>query len=238
MSTLWFIVPAHGRLEIANVCLRQLRRTCEALGDRGIAASAVVIADDENLDIARSVGFNTVERDNAFLGRKMNDGYELAGREQVDYMVPIGSDDWIDPDWIRLPNPDETIATHLSAVVNEDCTRISLLDIWFGDGVRVYTRQTLERAGFRPADDDRKRAIDAATHKGVKHAAAKIIWHDTTALSIVDFKSKENLNDYDGCMRHFGSRKERADVWEQLGSVYPADAISEMQALRPDLVAA
>ena len=29
MSSLWFVVPAHGRLELAAICLRQLRRTCD-----------------------------------------------------------------------------------------------------------------------------------------------------------------------------------------------------------------
>jgi len=231
MRTLWFIVPAHGRLPIAEVCLRQLQRTCEALADRNIAASAVVIADDENLDIARALDFSTVERDNTQLGRKINDGYELAGRERVEFMVPIGSDDWIDPNWIRLPKPHETIATHLSTVVNEDCSRMSLLRIGFGDGVRIYTRATMQAVGFRPADEDRKRALDAATHKGTRSARATVVWHDTNPLSIVDFKSSENLNDYSGCMRAFGRRVERTDVWEALGEIYPAEAIREMQAV-------
>lgn len=53
MSSLWFIVPAHGRAQLARICLGQLRRTCDALNAEGIAATAVVIADDENLDTAR-----------------------------------------------------------------------------------------------------------------------------------------------------------------------------------------
>jgi hypothetical protein len=228
---LCFIIPAHGRLEIAKVCLRQLVRTCEALEHRALVASAVVIADDENLDIARDLGFATVERDNSQLGRKINDGYELASMHGADYFVPFGSDDWIDHRWIRLPGSGETICTHLSAVVNEDCTRIARLDIRFGDGVRVYGRKTLERVGFRPAAEDRKRALDAATDSGVSDTGARKVFHDTDHLAIVDFKSKANLNNYAGCAQHYGNRNETGDVWTQLAAVYPSEAITEMQAV-------
>lgn len=71
-------MPAHGRLELASICLRQLRRTCDALTVNGIEATAVVVADDENLDAARALGFGTVERDNQFVSRRFNDGIEMA----------------------------------------------------------------------------------------------------------------------------------------------------------------
>lgn len=236
MRTLWFVVPAHGRLALSEVCLRQLRRTCDVLTEHGTLSSAVVIADDENLEIAQAQGFSTVERDNSQLGRKMNDGYELAGRAGVDYMVPIGNDDWIDPHWILLPMNGETVMTHLSTVVSEDCTRMSHLNIRFGDGVRVYSRRTLQKVGFRPAEEHRKRAIDASTHNGTRNLT-ETIWHDTHPLAIVDFKTVENLNSYEGCMRHYGNGRETSDVWEELAKVYPAEAISEMQAVH-GLVAA
>lgn len=78
MSSLWFIVPAHGRLSLARICLEQLRRTCDALIREGINATAVVIADDENLDTARELGFGTAERDNSATSAKYNDGIQLA----------------------------------------------------------------------------------------------------------------------------------------------------------------
>lgn len=229
--TLCFIVPAHGRIAIAQVCLRQLRRTCDALAGRGILASAVVVADDENLELAGENGFAAYEQNNWQLGRKLNDGYQIAGRAGFDFMAPCGSDDWIDPDWIRLPQDGETIGTHLSTVVNEDCSRMALLNIRFGDGIRIFRRDTLERIGFRPADDDRRRAMDTSTHNGVSQTGARLVFHDTHPLCIVDFKSSENLNDYDGCMRHFGRRNETTDVWAQLAKVYPTEAIAEMQAI-------
>jgi hypothetical protein len=191
-----------------------------------------VIAEDENLELAAEQGFATYECDNSQLGRKINHGYELAGREGVEFMVPFGSDDWIDHKWIRLPADGETVATHWSTVVNEDCTRLALLNIRFGDGVRIFPRSTLEPVGFRPAGEDLNRAIDTSTHIGVNGAAApRLVFHDTHALCIVDFKSPANLNDYNGCLSHYGGQNETADVWGLLGQVYPEDAIREMQAV-------
>lgn len=240
-SGICFVVPAHGRLEIARVCLRQLRRTCDVLERNGHRASAVVVSDDENLDLAVENGFSTVRRDNAQLGRRVNDGYQTALDIAVNpypfaYAIPLGNDDWIDPHWILLPMNGETVMTHLSTVVNEDCTRMSYLDIRFGDGVRVYSRRTLQKVGFRPAEEHRKRAIDASTHNGTRNLA-ETIWRDTHSLAIVDFKSAENLNGYEGCRSHYGGGRETSDVWDELAKVYPAEAISEMQAVH-GLVAA
>lgn len=113
-----------------------------------------------------------------------------------------------------------------------------MLDIPYGDGVRIYTRATLQTRGFRPAEEDRRRAIDTTTHRGVG-AAARMVWHDVNPLYIVDFKSRNNLNDYDGCARTYGASYTRryqepyevTDVWARLGELYPADAVRDMQAI-------
>jgi hypothetical protein len=150
-------------------------------------------------------------------------------------MAAFGNDDWVDPNWIRLPtSPNEIVCTSLSAVVNETCTRMSRLTITYpgGDGVRIYPRRLLARKGFRPADEDRQRAIDTATHFGLAGEAPRYLYHDTNALAIVDFKSAENLNDYAGCRAKFGRRSpESDDPFGELAAFYPDDAIREMQAL-------
>src|SRR5262245_12518868 len=99
MKTLWFVCPAHGRPDLTRVCLTQLRRTCDELARHEIEATCVVVADDDNLRTAESLGFATVERNNRFLARKFNDGIQLACDPDVnsrpaDYAVPVGSDDW------------------------------------------------------------------------------------------------------------------------------------------------
>lgn len=242
MTSLWFLVPAHGRVALTEVCLRQLARTCETLTENGLQASAVVVADDENLDTARGLGFGTVERENWPLGRKWNDGFELAGRAGVDYFVPCGSDDWLDPALFLtgdMPAVGEVRCCHQSAVVSEDRTRLATLRFppayEGGDGVRIYPRAMLEPLGFRPAEEDRLRAIDTNILQRVTRSLGRpplLAYHDLHPLQIVDFKSETQLNSYESCLSDPRFQiDESTDPFGDLAAVYPAAALAEMRAL-------
>src|SRR5688572_4958165 len=97
MTSLCFVVPAYRRFDLTRACLRQLLRTCEALVEMGYEADAVVIGDDENIDVANLLGFVTIRRENRPLGRKFNDGIEYAASPEflgADVVCPIGTDNW------------------------------------------------------------------------------------------------------------------------------------------------
>lgn len=238
MTSLWFVIPAHGRPALSQVCMRQLRRTCDTLTGNGIRASAVVIADDANLDIARDNGFATIERDNRPLGRKWNDGYELAGRIGVDYVVPFGTDDWIDANTLLdlpLPGENEIRCFRRSAIVSEDGRRLAKLHITYdgGDGVRVIPTGLLEPFGFRPAEEDRKRAIDTSVWNSLRGTGRpSLVYHDLHPLQIVDFKSHgDQLNPYDDCVKGYRDGKEIKQPWRALAEFYPGEAVEEMRAV-------
>lgn len=78
MPSLWFVMPAHGRVDLARTRMRQLRQTCDELERNGVRASSVVVADDENLDTARGLGFAWAERNNRFLGRWLKTRWGIA----------------------------------------------------------------------------------------------------------------------------------------------------------------
>lgn len=242
--SLWFVVPAHRRVELARVCLRQLRRTCEALAGEGVDASAVVIACDENLDTARELGFATIERANQPLGARMNDGYEFAAYSKVDFVVPFGSDDWID--WrllVELPASDAIRCHRLSAAVDASCSRMVRLRIPYagGDGVRVLPVRLFSRLGWRPVDEQRRRAIDASTLARLRGAWPKLRldYRDLHALQIVDFKSpREQLTSYDALAAEYAVGAEDTDPFGALAEHYPTAAVDEMRALHRVRVAA
>lgn len=249
MRTLWFVMPAHGRRDLTAACIRQLARTCDDLYTLGIAAGAVVVSDErELLEVAADVGFATVQRDNRPLGRKWNDGFELAGRCGVDYVVPIGSDDWVDAAWVAaaIPNhPNGVGYTALSSVVSEDGTRLTRLRIGYvgGDGVRIIPTALLEPLRYRPADEDRNRAIDTSIWERLErtHGHIRFQRFDLHPFQIVDFKTDGNqLNSYADCAGHMGDGVE-VNPWAALSDHYPPDAISEMRdvyARREQAVAA
>lgn len=234
--TVWFVVPAHGRVEKTEACLRQLARTCDTLAGRGIEATAVVVAADANLETARACGFDALERPNRPLGRKWNDGYQHAGQAGADHVVPLGSDDWIDPVMLTsLPGKHEIRCSRLSAVVSEDGRRLATLKIGYpgGDGVRILPRHLLELLRFRPAEDHRDRAIDTSIMRRltlILRAAPAVRYFDAHPFQIVDWKTGgEQLNGYRPCLQ-FRDGPE-VDPWEALAPHYPAAALDEMRAV-------
>jgi len=233
VTSLFFVVPAAGRVALAEVCLRQLRRTCETLAETGVQASAVVIADDESLDVARSLGFGTVERNNDFLGRKVNDGLEAAGLAGVDFAVTCGSDNWIDPAWVSalLPGADEIRCSRLMSMVSEDGRRLAPLRITGvgGHGVRVFPRQLLERVGFRPAEESARRWIDFSILKGLGRSH-RLVYLDDVPLCIVDWKSSTQLHSYGDRLRDLDG-VESSDPFGDLAAVFPAEALDEMRCV-------
>ena len=240
---LWFVVPAHGRVELARICLRQLRRTCDALKEHGIEATAVVIAEDENLDTAAELGFATVRRDNRFLARKYNDGLQLALDPSVnprpaDYAVPMGSDDFIDYRILLRPPPrDAVLAFRRVAFVDESGRELTETELRYegGVGIRVYPRALLEPSGYRPADEDRKRACDTSILYNAKRNYRRryerdfrVLYGDQHARQIVDWKSHGvQLNAY-STVAHRHRGQSVGDPFRMLDGLYPAEALAEM----------
>ena len=240
MKRLWFVVPVHGREDLTRVCLRQLRRTCDQLTH--VEATAVVIGEGKILRFARRLGFATVERDNTLLGRKFNDGYQLAcdpdyNPRPADWVVPCGSDDWIDPRALDHLPGDQIGAFRMFAAVNETRTRISRMQVGYagGVGVRVIPRRFVEQAGYRPAEEDRKRACDTSTLVGLSRAnrgqQPPIVYLDRHELQIVDWKStSEQLNSY-ADLGSYRRGEEQDDPFTVLAGVFPRESLEEMRAL-------
>jgi hypothetical protein len=240
VPSLWFVVPAHGRLSLTRVCLRQLRRTCDALGDAGIEATAVVIADDENLDTARQLGFATVRRDNRFLSRKFNDGIQLAldprfNPRPADYVVPCGSDDWVD--WrlfTDLPKQDTMIGFPRMSFVREDGRQLTATHLTYegGAGIRIWPRWILEGVGYRPADEDRPRGCDTSILVNTRAATRpfSVAHFDTDSRWIVDWKSYgTQVNAYDQVTTRWRSEP-LGDPFDVLAGLYPDEALADMRA--------
>jgi len=251
MTSLWFVVPVHGRHRIAGICLRQLHRTCSTLTDRGINAAAVIVGDLENLrainreteglvSIAgeRRGPFASVIRDNKFLSRKFNDGIQLAcdpafNPAPVDYVVPCGSDDWVHPDVISiLPGNGTVVGFQRLSFVREDGREMATSNVNYpgGCGIRIYPRHLMQQVGYRPADEDRPRGCDTSILRNVQKARPNLrITHvEIDPRMIVDWKSPvDQINSYDAV--GMWKRAAVSDPWEQLAGLYDDDLLGEMR---------
>jgi hypothetical protein len=247
VKRLTFVMPVHGRTELTGICLRQLRRTCDALEARDtdpIEATAIVVGNDENLDTAHELGFGTVNRNNDYLAQKFNDGIELAcdrnlNPRPADFAVPFGSDDWIDHTIIRrLPGPDEVLCFRHVAFVHENGNELTETRLAYdgGVGIRIYPRQLLKLTGYRPAEEDRRRGCDTSIlwntrqeHNSAGHGHLRIRYGDRHPLQIVDWKTHgHQMNAYDTvAAKHHGSIA--GDPFELLEAHYPEAALREMR---------
>lgn len=238
MPSLWFCVPVHGRIPLTSICLRQLRRTCDSLIEEGIEATAVVIGDRENLNALPDLGFGMIERDNRFLSRKFNDGIQLAcdpdyNPRPADYVVPCGSDDWVDYRiFCDLPPADTVLGFQRISFVREDGREISSSNVSYvgGCGIRVYPRQMMADVGYRPADEDRKRACDTSILTNVQRAhPLKVAHANIDHRQIVDWKTPgQQLNTYVAVSRWRDRTSEANDPFTVLTGVFPTEALEEM----------
>lgn len=234
---LWLVIPAFRRYDVTAIAFPQLAWTLNLLTHGyDIEAHAVVIADDENADIARQWGFDVLDRPNQPLGRKWNDGYEYACTiGEADYVVPCGTDDWIDPDYLAmLPEPGQVRCPRRSTTVREDGQQLAHITVGYegGDGIRILPASLLESSRYRPADDDRDRAIDTSVWRTLKahHRGVEFVYSDDP-LHVVQFQSHSpQLNTYRALTSGF-AHTVSDDPWGVLRSRFPGVFVDAAEAM-------
>jgi len=226
--SLWFVTPAWQRPELSAVCFEQRRRVMEHLASHGVEAHCVVVADDENLDSARALGFDTVEQNNEWLGRKFNDGIEYAGKHGAEWIVLIGSDDWIDPAYF-LPLPINGLArtSHFYAPVRSDRMATCHVGRQMA-GPRVFHRSHLAPSGFRPQAEQITRNTDHSTLAAI----GPVNWdvRDMHPYQYVGFRAPPYVTSYDRLVDWWGTG-EQMDPWPILGHHFDVDLIERAREI-------
>lgn len=150
----WLIAPAHGRLQLSEVTMGQWA----TLTVPGIDIRVVVVADDENLDLARGYGFDVLERPNYELGRRYNDGFQYAYEHGADFAADAGTRNLIHPDLLAaIPWDDRFHSGNLYSLVRGDISVFDCRNV-FGRGPLFIPRRIL--AVFpRPTDEDARQLI-------------------------------------------------------------------------------
>lgn len=227
--SVWFVTPAWQRYAISDLCFAQRRWTMDRLAAVGIESECVVVADDHNLVLARAHGFQTLERDNAWLGRRFNDGIEYAASQGATWIVPIGSDSWIAPAYID-PLPDESLTRTSTLYALLARTKLAELQIP-GDGVGPYMihRDRLPRSK-RPSVDGLASGVDNSTLAGLRDVRWEV--RDLHPLQYVALRAANapQLHSYRTLYRRFGVREHRAG-WDRLTSIYPPELVKATRRL-------
>lgn len=203
----WFSTPAYKRFEMSELCFAQRKMAIEKLEAAGLMAHCVVIANDENLDLAQQYGFDVVERDNEWLGRRFNDGYEYAVKQGATHVFPIGSDSWCDPQFIidyadARPNmampTNEAICSRNYYMIDETGTRGKRLWVPVEQGVHfVVPAELIEACGFRPCQEEIKRGCDGSAWQKLVRAGAQVVWSESHGYENVRFESWPQVSQHD-----------------------------------------
>lgn len=245
---IWLVSPAWSRFTVTRLALAERRWLCDELASRGHQANSVIVADDDNLDIAAEYGFHTVELDNTDLGAKFNAGYRYAARQDADLFVHVGSDDWIHPDTFGVIDkmdlefaddmePDDggtivwtpgpiLIAQRRLLIVdlNRQAARRCQVKNRWGCIPWLIPRAALQPRGFAPIPKGLKRGIDGALAHGLGHKL-NWVWQDAQHAWCVDWKTEMNLTPYIGLSHSLGDGDEQ-EAWPILSEFYP-DALVE-----------
>lgn len=248
------VSPAYRRFDVTDLALAQRRHLCDTLISQGIDATGVIVADDANLDIAKMYGFETVEHPNHLgLGIKFNAGFQHALDSGADYVIHIGSDDWMHEDFFSpLPIadyddgwpdfvPGKVTIKRAGPVVlaAAGITCVNLLDstgftfnatrIW-GTVPWAFPRSVLEGA---------KDWVEPEINRGVEHSLASGLYARHGAMNWqlcgehpflgIDWKSSLNVTPFH-TLSHIGTMIE-GDLFGQIEEFYPKHLVDKARAL-------
>jgi len=218
-ASLCFITPVWQRYELTEIVLKSRKRVCDELRTHGIDATSVVIGNDSNIDIALACGFAVVERDNEFLSRKFNDGYEYAFSAGFDYCYPVGSDSILTADqFIHNLNSSEPIASHYYSMIHSSGVERIDVEIKVPGGIGPLIIPVPMLAKFpRPIKEDMRRGCDNAARQTILSAGIQILTREEHQWEHVAFQSGvTQITDYERIRRVYN-----ADVVDITCGVFP-----------------
>lgn len=224
---IWLVTPCWRRPAITRLAFLQRAQLETELAASGVTCRTVVIADDENLDLAAEFGFDALERPNV-LGLRVNDGFEYAAREGASHVCFIGSDDWLhvdffaDVDGLRR---DQVLAGHHIAIVDMETGFLRRLGVRGPQGVSPWLISVglLAKSGYRPVPEDATRGMEGHLHRALLDA--EWVFHDPHDLTRVDFKSAVNMTPYQRVNRLLGYGDEEV-AWPVLAERYPTRLVN------------
>jgi hypothetical protein len=235
---LWFVTPVYKRFHLTKVCLEQRARMIERLPFK---AQCVVVGDDENLDVARDLGLEVVEKDNTYIGRKFNAGYLHAVQHGATHCMPIGSDSWLHEDVFQSAKFTKRGGISIVGLSSFSPNGLERADMaikypaGFGVGM-IYPAHAVaaENLGGKAADPKRQRGIDNSTWERVGKGKVRLKFLEYQPYLYINFHSTEDsITDF----RLLRKAKNRVRVYDDqdpfgpLLDLYDHDLIEDLKTL-------
>lgn len=200
----------------------------------GVECQAVVIGNDDNLKLARSLGFATIEAPN-WLGRKYNDGHAWALAEGFDFTFQVNSDQVWDPRLLVAiaESPDDCMiqTRWLHAVHRDGWKAITTYNpLW---SMTAYPTNLL-RNNPRPCDETLDRMCDTGVRAGVQAANPDAGVHEIELhpLETIQFESPTQLTSWGRHQKVALSNGtwETSVPWEEIRELHSDQLVSEVMS--------
>lgn len=205
--SVWLVSPAFGRLAVSALVYNQRAWMLEQLRSAGVECEALIVADDENLELARERGLLTLEHPNLPLGRKVNAGIQHAVEHGASHVAFVGSDSIYLPDVFR-DLPPEAVGYGRWYALAVRRRGLIVCDVphptW---ALNVYPRKMLVRVHGYPCTDHLNKGLDGAIRSNLQRRVTyveRLI--DVDQLQTVTLRSDEQITSTDSLERRYGLR--------------------------------
>jgi hypothetical protein len=172
MITIALVTPAWKRYHISEIIFFNFDKIKKEFNNK-FNLIPIIISDDDNVNIAKNYNFITKKTSNQFLGKKFNDGYQLAVELKADVIIPVGSDSLITGDiilsGINMFQDNQICFSTKHSMINEEITKIGCVntakknkDINKG-ALWMYSKDMIVNCKNRPCKDDINKLCDRST---------------------------------------------------------------------------
>lgn len=219
---LWFVTPAHGRLDITQQTLAQRANLNRRTGTR-----CVVVAEDENLNIAEDLGLDAVKCPNTFLGEKFNVGVQYAIEEGASHITLFDSDS-ISLDAVYNPLSDSPeYRPYYSFVVPDGSRRGELTHMrWVQT---IWPVEFMKLTKGQPCDQFINKHVSSSCLRNIAMVCKAYgreftpVYAKTHPLEHVGFQSEDNISEVYSIMNSAVTGRWKYDVWDPLLETYTED---------------
>lgn len=232
MRNVWIVTPSWRRYALSAITMRQHRQALINIGED--PDNVLIVADDFNVDLARSLGVGYLHCKNHKLGRKFNDGVQYAVDVcDATHVVPVGSDSFVDLSFIAEETRDYVVTVSQNyAVVRSDGKERMHLQM----NATTYALPAAAIKGVRDiCDPTIERGCDTSMlNNAISLPEIDIVYSESHPLETVGFQSRGNqVSDYDAYYEMWGVAKTDDPFDANLYHYYPrhlVDAVKDVYA--------
>lgn len=238
-----FVTPAWGRFELSRICFAQHAQALGQLRSQGYQAMEVVVADDENLEIAREFGLETLEcaNDGGFWGRRLNEGYEFARDAGALWIGPMDSDCWFLPErataMAHIASNGAVASSRRLTVFREDGRhRLDIEQNYGHPFLLLMPSSSLEAVSYRPVQEGVEGNESTSTLARLRDSGASFATIPGVPFELVGFTLPEkNATEYDYWLDQYGgvvtTDTYEGSVFAPLRECYPGWLVDGVEGL-------